>query len=126
MVQEVRLANTETLVKCGLLTIRWEIFIRGIIQAGWLFSDKPRDQQKMLAIATLYTSPVTQQPLGDLELTNKLKCTDLRDKIYAIMGLIFEDLGVRVDYRLPVTRVYEEIFTSYLDYYKTSRLSHLV
>lgn len=34
------------------------------------------------------------------------------------MGLIFEDLGVKVDYRLPVTRVYEEVFTSYLNYYK--------
>lgn len=118
VVQEVRLANTETLVKCGSLTIPWEIFLRGIMQAGRLFADKPKDQQKMLAIATLYTSPVTQQPLGDLELTNKLKCTDPRDKIYAIMGLVFEDLGVRVDYRLPVTRVYEEIFTSYLNYYK--------
>ena len=119
VVQEVRLANTETLVKCGSLTIPWEIFLRGIMQAGWLFADKPKDQQKMLAIATLYTSLVTQQPLGDLfELTNKLKCTDSRDKIYAIMGFIFEDLGVKVDYRLPVTRVYEEVFTSYLNYYK--------
>ncbi|KAI6086015.1 heterokaryon incompatibility protein-domain-containing protein [Hypoxylon rubiginosum] len=121
VVQEAKLSNSESIVKCGQSTMRWDIFLKGIIG---IYSDsdlaKATLSARLLAIMDLYFDVKQRMRLEELlNNTQPLQCSNHRDKIYAIMGLISEPLSIRVDYDLPVSEVYEDVFRRYLAHKRT-------
>ncbi|XXH01363.1 hypothetical protein Hte_007721 [Hypoxylon texense] len=111
VVQEAKLSNSEAIVVCGQSTMRWDTFLRGVIG---IYSDsdlaKATLNARLLAIMDLYFDVKNRMRLEELlNNTQTLQCSDKRDKIYAIMGLISEPLSIEVNYDLSVSQVYEDV-----------------
>ncbi|KAI0165239.1 heterokaryon incompatibility protein-domain-containing protein [Hypoxylon sp. FL1284] len=121
VVQEAKLSNSEAIVKCGQPTMRWDTFLKGVIG---IYSDsdlaKATLNTKLLAIMDLYFDVKNQMRMEELlNNTQPLQCSNKRDKIYALLGLISEPLNIRVDYDLSISKVYEDAFRRYFDHKRT-------
>ena len=46
--------------------------------------------------------------------TRRCKCTDPRDRVYALLGLLDQKYDIVPDYEKPVAEVYQEKFKSYM------------
>ncbi|KAI4858973.1 heterokaryon incompatibility protein-domain-containing protein [Hypoxylon rubiginosum] len=121
VVQEAKLSDSEAIVNCGQSTMHWDTFLKGVIG---IYSDsdlaKATLNARLLAIMDLYFDVKNRMRLEELlNNTQTLQCSDKRDKIYAIMGLISEPLSIGVDYSLSVSQVYEDVFRRYLGHRRT-------
>ena len=47
-------------------------------------------------------------------MTKKCKCIDLRDRVYALLGLLDENYGIVPNYEKSVTEVYQDMFVAYM------------
>lgn len=66
------------------------------IRLSWLKGDKRIDFLNLLKMTSVYYA------------------TDLRDKLYAVLGLVVKpDIPIVPDYTLPVSRVYVDNIVSY-------------
>ncbi len=109
VVQEIRLANSRTIVKCGSLTIKWSLLLTGLVLTQGNFT-----VETLLVDLYIVASPY-QHVLTLLYRTKWLKCGDKRDKLYAIRGLITCDMSIAVDYTLPVAQVYENFVWTWVN-----------
>ena len=116
--QEIRLA-TSAIIVCGFQTLPWPVFVR--------------------ASATLWGRPIDDKDLGDhaapfkgrrshinslctgrlysdfedlLTMTKECKCTDPRDRVYALLNLSDFDYGVVPNYEKSVIEVYKDMFVA--------------
>ena len=116
--QEIRLA-TSAIVVCGFQTLPWPVFVR--------------------ASATLWGRPIDDKDLGDhaapfkerrshinslctgrlysdfedlLTMTKECKCTDPRDRVYALLNLSDFNYGIVPNYKKSVIEVYKDMFVA--------------
>ena len=115
--QEVRLANTVD-VLCGELLVSWETFRRAIrlidSEAPYLVSTRVIGRAHELCDYVEHS----RLSLADaLYATRHCVCSDQRDKIYAILSLIWEDhkRGLVPDYSKTTEEVYQDVFIHHLE-----------
>jgi hypothetical protein len=120
--QEIRLAQSAVLI-CGFHKLSWPAFRKaaetlwlktvddkeiGLLTYGPIFRERRR-HVRALCTGGLFPS------FGDLlTQTRRCKCTDPRDRIYALLGLLDQKYDIIPDYEKPVAEVYQDMFTSYM------------
>ena len=113
VVQEAYLGGTRTKVQCGHSIVPWSAFIKIVMILGSK-SALSQGNPKLSEIISSIKPSVTE--LGDAEdfprLLNAIchrQCTDLRDKIYGILGILSSTISnhITADYRSSVADVYK-------------------
>ncbi|KAF3484330.1 uncharacterized protein GIQ15_03654 [Arthroderma uncinatum] len=125
--QEIRLAGKAALLQCGTAFIKWQY----VMTAGWCFHNKPwrapvsNDfRQRIEMVRQMYNSNITNLSML-IRRTVHLKCSDQRDRLYALLSLRREDerkLHVDVDYTKSVGKVYQSYIHQYIEKLKSLRL----
>ena len=120
--QEIRLAQSAVLI-CGFHKLSWPAFRKaaetlwlktiddkeiGLLTYGPILKERRR-HVRALCISGLFPS------LEDLlTQTRRCKCTDPRDRVYALLGLLDQKYDIVPDYEKPVAEVYQDMFKSYI------------
>ncbi|KAI1488552.1 heterokaryon incompatibility protein-domain-containing protein [Biscogniauxia mediterranea] len=110
VVQEIHLANSAAVVHCGHQTITWEVFRRAVMCLAVKRNLPPGFRGDITACHGSAHYEATE-PWSGLELTVVQRdCTDPRDRVYGLLGLMPETLRARItpDYDLPVAEVYRQ------------------
>ncbi|KAG4440574.1 hypothetical protein IFR05_003941 [Cadophora sp. M221] len=121
IVQEICLAPQATMVQCGHAIAPWDHFSNGIYllhTKRWAWYDPLEEQvirARLTAVVTFlrlkYRSYASFR--GLLEDTKKQKCSDPRDRIFAILSLA-KDLDLEPDYTKSATETFKDVMLSYL------------
>ncbi|KAJ5030042.1 heterokaryon incompatibility protein-domain-containing protein [Bipolaris maydis] len=142
IIQEVIVGSAATWIRCGQHTIAWETFCDGIsVLQEYLWLVKDRCLQMAVHDTGLYTQHIWRtsslhlvyQDLAVLskqfaqkgsnfnferllDLANSGDCTDKRDKVYALVGLMAPAVatGLNPDYTLPEWKVYREAARAFI------------
>jgi len=119
--QEISLADESALVACGSRSVLWQVFRR----AWACFFLKPKlhfkfsDQltERMNSLAGLLFQDVGRYLPHLRESFGNAKCSDPRDRIYALLSLdeIMEDLAIVPDYSITAEQLYEDVTRKLLD-----------
>ena len=116
--QEIRLA-TSAIIVCGFQTLPWPAFAR----ASFVLWGRPIDdtelgnhgaafKERRGHVNSLCTGRVYSNFPDFLTMTKKCKCTDPRDRVYALLGLLDDDYGIVPNYKKSVTEVYQDMFVA--------------
>lgn len=143
--QEITLANSDAVVFCGEASILWSTFRKALVGIYAIFSGAAPGvascDPSSFKLATklrergqrLYRF-FWQDPhvyFSDSKtLFSGSDCFDPRDRIYAMIHLLREELNITPDYSLTVWEVYEDAVLRYLqkrrfDFLQMSQVSHL-
>ncbi|KAL9620509.1 MAG: hypothetical protein Q9160_004978 [Pyrenula sp. 1 TL-2023] len=125
--QEIRQAADRAILQCGQSTFERQT----LIVTNWCFVNKPWKEpisdgfKKHIELVRqmLYTN-VTNLGLL-IRRTANLKCTDPRDRVYALMGMRWKEereLQVTVDYTKPAGKVYQDYVQQFIARFKSLRL----
>ncbi|KAI1749024.1 heterokaryon incompatibility protein-domain-containing protein [Xylaria castorea] len=128
--QEIILANRDAIVLCGASVVSWQLFRRGCA-CVYLKPQKLFEHSKQLLARTgVLLNLILWRPNGFTlnemrPFFGDLHCEDQRDRIYAVLGLLYKDidLDIQPDYTKSTTQVYEDLYTQYIN--NTSDLSFL-
>ena len=132
IIQELALASEEVFILAGDRSIHWrhvrqvawvmrrgyhvilDILASDSVSMGWTFVARLEGVQRNLRKAKEEWHPGL--PLFDL--VRYSRCTDLRDKVYGILGLVNSDLAstISVDYRKSIDEVYTDFAASIVRY----------
>lgn len=125
--QEIRLAANRALLQCGSATLEWP----RVMKAVWCFHNKPWSspisaafQQRLEMVRQLFNSNSTNLALL-IRRTVYFKCTDPRDRLYALISLRRQDerqLRIAVDYTKSPGKVYQSYVHEYVSVLKSLRL----
>lgn len=114
--QEIRLA-TSALIVCGFQTLPWPAFTRASAALwGRRIDDKELGnhaaafKQRRSHINSLCTGRAYSDFDDLLTMTKRCKCTDPRDRVYALLNLIDFNYGIVPNYEKSVTEVYQDMF----------------
>ena len=125
VIQEITMAKEAT-VHCGAQCIPWRdltcaaCFILDYNIAALANIDPRRVRTMMLYSFRLRNGNGMRLP--ELLLSaRESHCTDPKDQIYALLGLAADagDCSVKLDYSQDVTKIYQEITTSFISQYKS-------
>jgi hypothetical protein len=89
--QEIQLANSAALVQCGTVRITWSqlrraiLFLQNLRFPDWTPPDLPRVLQNRHALAFGSKNVIPMKVLRDAVLA---QCSDSRDKVYGVLGLL--------------------------------------
>ena len=112
VVQEVRLANSETLCMCGSSTVKWAA-LRNAIYCLHQKNIRKRASryytQRLLGIQDTFDPTRTYTIAEYLHLISRFKCSDARDRVYAILSVVQDSLNIIPDYTLSTAEVYEDV-----------------
>ena len=118
--QEIRLQTREAEVLCGIHNINWQHFrkaifclniktevpnIKGILPSRIQHIDKLCDTNNFAGLETLITQ------------TRYCRCSDPRDRIFAVLGLIDKtqaNMHIEPDYTQSVGKVYKDVAVEYI------------
>ena len=119
--QEVRAARSSAILMCGQRCVLWRSFCTGIF---YIFNenttlsldacDRDTYYQRRRAVYMLVNMVQAELAMRDLDFfdircsTAHLRCTDPRDYIYALQGLLLPEKTMKPDYRKTVEQVYED------------------
>ncbi|KAI5917571.1 heterokaryon incompatibility protein-domain-containing protein [Camillea tinctor] len=110
VVQEIHLANSAAVLQCGHASISWPVFRRAITCLNLNLNLPAGFRGDITAChGSAHFEPT--EPWSGLELTViQRECTDDRDRVYGLLGLMPETLRARIspDYDLPITEVYRQ------------------
>jgi Heterokaryon incompatibility protein (HET) len=119
--QEIRLAQSSVLM-CGFHKLSWPAF-RKAAEALWLkaVDDKeiglltygPIFKERRKHVRALCTGGLYRSFEDLLTLTRRCKCTDPRDRVYALLGLLDQKYDIVPNYEKPVTEVYQDMFLAF-------------
>ncbi|KAF2201217.1 hypothetical protein GQ43DRAFT_471970 [Delitschia confertaspora ATCC 74209] len=125
--QEIVLSNADAIVQCGHKTVLWSYIRRGLILLRE--TNLPdAEMRKGLMPNTLLYMPYYFQGTRDwrgvsslLQATSQAGCTDQRDRIYGIMGMVDQDIarGIQPDYTLSYEQVFRNFLEQIVEQYKT-------
>lgn len=107
--QEVFKARDEAVVHCGTRALPWEPFRRGLFRLT--FGHRARNVVPRNAIRGV------QYPVAELrELTSGALCSDKRDYIYSLLGVLLEEktLGIVPDYSKSAAEIYRDVAVRYI------------
>ncbi len=115
--QEIRLAGVDTVCICGCNTITWTVLRKAV----FCMSRKPFEstdtllRARMISIYAMGNIGLTDL-LMHFERTKHCKCSDPRDRIYALLSFMEQSDRnlITPDYRKPVPVVYEEMVRDYI------------
>ena len=118
--QEIRLATSAVLV-CGFQNLPWPVFARASY-ALWLKhiddrqfgNDAALFKERRRHVHSLCTARAYPKFEDLLTQTQQCKCTDPRDRVYALLGLLDCDYGIVPDYEKSVTEVYQNMFIAFM------------
>ncbi|KAH7392149.1 heterokaryon incompatibility protein-domain-containing protein [Phaeosphaeria sp. MPI-PUGE-AT-0046c] len=120
ILQEIQLANTSALIQCGNDTISW-VRLRSAIRtcAHMRYPEGVHISLHKLAFkrAKLTYDATELGPLGLLGVALSAGCEDMRDKLYALLGLFPEAFSRRIQprYDRPALYVHREAVYSYVE-----------
>lgn len=120
ILQEIQLANSSALIQCGHDTISW-IQLRSAIRtcAHMRFPEGiPISLHKLAFKRAKLTHDATELgPLRLLEVALSADCEDMRDKLYALLGLFPECFSRRIQprYDQPALQVHRDAVRTYID-----------
>ncbi|KAF2494412.1 HET-domain-containing protein [Lophium mytilinum] len=112
--QEIRLGNSKSLLVSGHKSMLWRRFYvvsffllwKGEFGLGdhyWTVKDR-------LEIVNAMMNNITQSPMASLSLrTCHSKCSEPRDRVYALMGITTDQVKLKPDYTLPISDVYKDV-----------------
>ncbi|KAI0592860.1 heterokaryon incompatibility protein-domain-containing protein [Biscogniauxia sp. FL1348] len=110
VVQEIHLANSAAVMHCGRQTISWAVFRRAVMCLA-VKRNLPAGFRGDITACHGSAHYEATEPWSGLELTVVQRdCTDARDRVYGLLGLMPETLRARItpDYDLPVAEVYRQ------------------
>ena len=116
--QEIQLANSCAIIKCGHETVLWSHFRRA---ARCLLAKTHLPSVQLRELLSSYYDMMRDlqgRPLSSLiSVTHLRECSDPRDKVYGILGISPPafSMNIRPQYSLSVSAVYQEAFLIYLD-----------
>ncbi|KAL8847855.1 MAG: hypothetical protein Q9221_007106 [Calogaya cf. arnoldii] len=115
IIQEVSLAGKNTHVVCGSMKIWCEHFGNGIFYLmAWKDHNEPQVERLWDLVSDLLAL-CNQTSFRDLDRvlheTRQGRCSDQRDRIYAVLSLVpeYKRLGIRPDYTKSVTEVFQSV-----------------
>lgn len=120
VVQEVRLAN-EAVLGCGSKTIRWSALKKALwcIHAKNMSPPIPSETwQRLLTIGDVFNQSMVFSLHHLVRFTENLKCADPRDRVYSILAICEDSLGIEPDYSLTVAEVYRDVLERWIYEYK--------
>jgi hypothetical protein len=141
IIQEIVMGGLSVLIKCGPSILDWETFCKGIAvlqEHLWLVKDRclrediareNRAWQTTSAhliyqdLSVLHQTPLAENPrlaFGRLlDLAISVECTDPRDKVYALLGLIPDNVArlIQPDYTLSPAAVYTKAAYAFIEAY---------
>ena len=116
--QEIRLA-TSAIIVCGFQTLPWPVFARASAAMwGRLIDDKEFGnhaasfEERRSHINSLCTGRLYSDFEDLLNMTKKCKCTDPRDRVYALLNLSEFNYGIVPNYEKSVIEVYKDMFVA--------------
>lgn len=126
VVQEVRFANEEAVVVCGYSTMRWRTLLDVLL--CFLLKNSRRlamldDNQRHWFLDSYLDvqHPVLTPQMSQLfHQANFLKCSDDRDRVYALTpltGLSLNALGIVPDYTAATSEVYRNFVLRYIEFH---------
>ncbi|KAH4085891.1 hypothetical protein HBH46_207640 [Parastagonospora nodorum] len=143
IIQEIVMGGYSVWIRCGASTIDWETFCKGIAvlqEHLWLVKDRCLREdvsRNGVAWSTLSShliyqdlSILHQTPLAEnpglafgrlLDLAIAAECTDPRDRVYALLGLLPSEVAslVRPDYTISPSAVYTRIAQAFIQAYNS-------
>ncbi|KAL8653827.1 MAG: hypothetical protein Q9226_003688 [Calogaya cf. arnoldii] len=115
IIQEVYLAGKNTHVVCGSMKISYEHFGNGIFYLmAWKGHNEPQ-VERLWDLVTDLLALSNQTSFRELDRvlheTRQSRCSDQRDRIYAVLSLVpeYKRLGIRPDYTKSVTEVFQSV-----------------
>jgi hypothetical protein len=111
--QEICLANPGAILVCGFDTIPWSTFRKAVFCLHYkrgpdgYFGEKTKFKARLQMIYRL--SDKGDIPVGSLmHQTRNCKCSDPRDRVYALLSIYNRNLNIVPDYRLSKKEVYQD------------------
>jgi hypothetical protein len=130
--QEIRLANFDSIVMCGPTVITWQAFrnalfcLRHKSKRKEFLGTKAVPFHHRIEMVYQLSDDATSVPLGrHLRQTTHCKCSDPRDRVYAMLGLLQKserEMNVQVDYSLTTGQVYENLVLRFIDHFKSLKI----
>jgi hypothetical protein len=119
IIQEVRLANSFTVVQCGEDVITWRQLRRAILLCSTMRPPRgppPSFETLVWSRRSLALHSADRDPIHLFLNANHASCGDPRDKIYSLLGLLPRTLSRHIQprYDRPVMEVYREAFQAYI------------
>ncbi|KAI0856780.1 heterokaryon incompatibility protein-domain-containing protein [Xylaria cubensis] len=127
VIQEIQLANYHAVIQCGAEEISWSNFRKAIVTL-WNKNNMPSilPRAKLFFVEQLTRNNIRQVPASHiLRLIKNRQCTDPRDLVFALLGLLPQPLRqvLQPDYGASVNEVYKDVFIKHIEY--TNRLELL-
>ena len=104
--QEVRLSNTGALILCGEQSMSWNTF-RNAIECLYRKQEPSTKLERLMNICDYDQLPSSLIDL--LYYTKYAQCSDERDRVYAIMSLADDVLGLEPDYSKNTEDVFKSV-----------------
>jgi hypothetical protein len=122
IVQEVSLARTGPIIKCGRKSLPWDTFMHGCLNGGSDIVGKNEPAYLQKAAFYMHTLREIRRDVQSssskrittlsqaLTMTKDFEASDPRDKVYGCLGLLPESVSDKIqpDYYRPVDNVYIE------------------
>ncbi len=126
--QEIVLANGDAQIQCGLKTVPWYYFRRGLVVLrethlphAWM--RKGLVPSPMLCLPYIFEAEyrVWNGISGLLHSASQAGCVDPRDRIYGLLGMCERQLAAQIqpDYTLSHPQVYKDFFTHFVEQYQS-------
>lgn len=127
--QEIRLAKDNAVIMCGSDTVVWHAFRRAIfclIFKPWPPNIPTLDSQALRArlneVMNMSNSITFARLSHTLRRTASCKCSDPRDRIYAVLNLLDKTengINIEPDYTKTTAQVYKDCLLRDIEYHKT-------
>ncbi|KAF5988487.1 heterokaryon incompatibility protein or allele [Fusarium bulbicola] len=142
IIQEIIMGASATWIRCGTVSVDWRSFCTGISlleENLWLVKDELLIRERLAATSTIGPAWSVMSihlvyqdlsPLSDreenggqypsflrlLDISNTAECSDPRDKVYALVGLMSAAVAdsLQPDYTLPIRHVYTATARSFI------------
>ncbi|KAM7214555.1 Heterokaryon incompatibility protein (HET) domain containing protein [Rhypophila decipiens] len=124
--QEIRVASDRAIVKCGQEETAWNDFHKAIFAIRTTSNGSfSKATMRQMAVVVQMKNMASSTSLVSLSSwTRRAKCTDDRDRIYAVQGMIqrSEAALIEPDYTRPVDDIYMELAGKYITQLKSLAL----
>ena len=117
--QEARLGNKASLVMVGHESMLWHRFYVAGFFLRWKreygLRERYLEMEAKIEIVNGMMNNITQSPMATLSLrTCFSKCSEPRDRVYALMGITTDEVDLNPDYSLTVGEIYKDVALQHL------------
>ncbi|KAH7371678.1 heterokaryon incompatibility protein-domain-containing protein [Pyrenochaeta sp. MPI-SDFR-AT-0127] len=120
IIQEIQLANRVSILQCGSDEISWYHLRRALLRcAAFTRHDCSQTaQSRLVYLSNMAKHLKNEPPLRLFELARTSECSDPRDRIYALLGLLPDTLSKQIcpQYAAPTKEIYKQTFLTYAEW----------